>query len=229
MTATSLINVTIPDSVTSIGDLAFYGCSSVANVTIPDSVSDLGDQVFGNCADLTAVYFQGNAPTVGASAFFSDNATVYYLIGATGWSGSFAGLPAVLQIPYNFTTNTDNTLTITQYTGSGGPVTMPTNINGMSVIGIAEDAFESSSVTSVVIGGTVTDIGEGAFIGCSALTTVTIPDSVTNIGRVGIFSMYQPYERDNSSNGKCPWTGDIRVLHSPAKRFHRGWRSYNRG
>jgi hypothetical protein len=49
---------------------------------------------------LTGVYFGGNAPAADSSAFDADNnATAYYLPGATGWSSPFAGIPAVLWNP----------------------------------------------------------------------------------------------------------------------------------
>jgi len=92
----------------------------MTTVTIPDTVTNLGDDAFGECSALTNVSFQGNAPACGSSPFFSDNATVYYLIGTTGWSSTFAGLPAIIQSPFWYTTNMDNTLTITLYTGTGG-------------------------------------------------------------------------------------------------------------
>ena len=49
----SLTSVTIPDSVTSIGDCAFYGCTSLTSVTIPDSVTSISDSGFSGCKRLT--------------------------------------------------------------------------------------------------------------------------------------------------------------------------------
>ena len=51
----------IPDSVTSIGDYAFYYCDSLTSVVIPDSVTSIGDYAFYNCTSLTSVYYQGTA------------------------------------------------------------------------------------------------------------------------------------------------------------------------
>ncbi len=68
-------------------------------------------------------------------------------------------LPAAMQAQYTYTTN-NGTITITEYTGIGGDVTIPATINGLPV----------------------TRIGPRAFYGCSNLTSVTIPDSVTCIG-----------------------------------------------
>ncbi len=76
---------------------------------------------------------------------------------------------------------------IIQYTGEGGKVDIPSEIDGKKVTGIGEYAFRGcSSITSVTIPDSVTDIGNYAFLDCSGLTSVTIPDSVTSIG-AGIF------------------------------------------
>jgi hypothetical protein len=91
---TSLTNVTIPNSVTSIEDGAFSGCTSLTSVTIDNRVTSIGDEVFYWCSSLTRVYFQGNAPSLGSLVFDGDdNATVYYLPGTTGWGTTFGGRP----------------------------------------------------------------------------------------------------------------------------------------
>ena len=59
----SLTSVTIPNGVTSIGDVAFDDCSSLTSVTIPGSVTSIGMCAFAYCTSLTSVYFKGNAPT----------------------------------------------------------------------------------------------------------------------------------------------------------------------
>src|SRR5207248_10545796 len=62
----------------------------------------IGDSAFESCPSLTAVHFQSNAPSFGASLFLNDNnTTVYYLPGTTGWGSSFAGRPTALwALPY---------------------------------------------------------------------------------------------------------------------------------
>jgi hypothetical protein len=98
-------NYTIPNSVTSIGNSAFFDCESLTNVTIGANVTSIGTNAFAFCFSLTSVYFKGNAPAVDSSAFDSDNnATVYYLPGTTGWGPPgmlFGGRPtARWLLPY---------------------------------------------------------------------------------------------------------------------------------
>ena len=66
----SLTSVTIPDGVTSIGECAFIECSSLTSVTIPDSVTSIGAAAFCNCSSLTEVYCKPSTPPAGNSAMF---------------------------------------------------------------------------------------------------------------------------------------------------------------
>ena len=72
--------------------------------------------------------------------------------------------------------------TITGYTGAGGAVAIPSNLNSYPVVSIGTFAFSNSALTSVSIPYGVASILEGAFQGCSSLTSVSIPYSVTSIG-----------------------------------------------
>jgi hypothetical protein len=79
---------------------------------------------------------------------------------------------------FEYVTNAGGTtLTITGYSGSPG-VVIPSAINGLTVTSIGDFAFAVDSVTSVTIADSVTNIGEEAFDGCSSLTNLVIPDSV---------------------------------------------------
>ena len=130
----SLTSVTIGDGVTKIGWLAFGDCSSLTSVTIGDSVTTIGNEAFRACSSLTSVTIPDSVTKIGYCAFY---------------------------ICYDLTS-----------------VTI-----GDSVTTIGHSAFYNcSSLTSVTIPDSVTTIGYAAFEGCSSLTSVTIGDSVTTIG-----------------------------------------------
>lgn len=76
----------------------------MGSCTIPSSVTSIGNFAFDNDYKLNAVYFQGNAPSLGL-AVFDDALTVYYLPGTTGWSSSLEEMPAVLWNPQALTSD----------------------------------------------------------------------------------------------------------------------------
>ena len=117
----SLTCVTIPDSATSIGELAFAECYSLTCVTIPDSVTNIDEEAFAYCYSLTAVDFLGDAPVTvpNASVFTNDNnATVYYVPGTTGWGATFDDRPTA-----QWTGQSIGTVTVTANPSQGGSVT----------------------------------------------------------------------------------------------------------
>lgn len=65
----SLASIIIPDSVTSIGDGAFCGCSSLTSITIPDSVTGIGDGAFYGCISLESITIPDSVTSIGRSAF----------------------------------------------------------------------------------------------------------------------------------------------------------------
>jgi hypothetical protein len=93
----------IPSGVTTIGRSAFDGCENLTSVTIPQSVTSIGDYSFAFCPSLTSITFNGNAPSVGRNwveiyregQFQAENLTVYYYMGASGFSTPWNGVPAI--------------------------------------------------------------------------------------------------------------------------------------
>jgi hypothetical protein len=161
---------TIDDSVTSIGNYAFYYCSSLASVTIPDTVASIGERAFSEFTSLSSI-------TVGA-----DNSNYSSVDGVL-----FNKLQTLLiQYPAGIL---DDSYTIPDSVTSIGVAAFDncTSLTSLtipdSVTSIGDWAFAyCSSLTSVTIPDSVTSIGDYAFYACNSLTSVTIPDSVTIIG-----------------------------------------------
>jgi hypothetical protein len=90
--------LTIPNSVTSIGNAALAFCTKLTGVTIPSSVMSIGSDAFWEC-NVKEVFFIGNAPVFGSSAFDYCPTTIYYMPGTRGWESLYVGRPLVLWNP----------------------------------------------------------------------------------------------------------------------------------
>ena len=156
---TSLTEITIPESVTTIGDRAFSGCSSLTEITIPEGVATVGEYAFSGCTSLAAITIPSSVTAIGNGAFSSCENLTYITFAENSQLEAIGN--------YAF----DDCTSLTE-------ITIPAGVTS-----IGDRAFfRCRGLTKITIPTSVTTIGNGAFYGCSSLTKITLPESVITIG-----------------------------------------------
>jgi len=172
-------NITIPNSVTSIPSLAFYGCTSLTGVTIPSGVTSIGNRAFYGCTSLTGITVDGNNPN-----YASVDGILYN-----------KAKTQIIQVPAGITGNVTIPNTVTSIEGSA--FAGCNSLTGVTVVGYnpnyaSEDGilynrqktqfiFIPRAKTEVTIPDTFTDIG-GFFKNNTNIVSVTIGSGITSIG-----------------------------------------------
>ena len=170
--------VLISNFVTSIGDGAFENCTTVTSVTIPDSVTNIGDSAFSQTG-MTSVVIPSSVTCIGEYEFANSYSLTSAII-----PGSVTSIPEGAFDQCTSLTNATipaSTTNIGDYAFFSTSLTSVTIPEGIPSIG--DSAFsECYRLTNITIPSSVTKIGNGAFWLCENLTRVAIPDSITSIG-----------------------------------------------
>ena len=144
-------DVVIPDSVTSIGENAFYWCGSLTSIIIPDSMTSIGDSAFYECKSLTSITIPDSVTSIGRYAFYGctslTSITIPDSVTSIGYE-AFCGCKSLTSI------------------------TIP---DGVTSIGHCA-FYGCKSLTSITIPNSVISIGYNAFCGCKSLTSIIITD-----------------------------------------------------
>ena len=170
-------DVSLPSTLLKIGESAFSSCQSLKSIVIPEGVTDIGREAFGYCTQLKDVVLPTNLATLGVDAFRR-----------TAWQMAMGDFPVYKG-------------TLLRYQGSSATVEVPEGVKNIGFF-----AFEDTSIVKkvilpvgveriedcafswcfgleeIIIPNTVTYIGKGAFEECFKMKSIVIPASVTSIG-----------------------------------------------
>lgn len=180
----NLVAVTLPDTLTTIGNRAFAG-TSLTTLTIPASVESIGSEAFTDVETLTSVTFNEGLKTIGANAFdgcsllntialpnsltsLGNNAFQYAGRDAAAANGTLTIGTGLTEIPQSAFMGMSKT---------GGALTIPAGITK-----IGASAFYGMMISSVTIPEGVTEIGASAFASTKGLASVELPSTVTALG-----------------------------------------------
>ena len=182
---TSLTSINIPEGVTSIGDGAFSGCSSLESITIPSSVKTMGNTIFANCSSLESIEIPSGTTSIGERAFYFCDSLTSITIPNSVTSIGYEAFRGCDNLKYNeyengeYIGNSENPYIVLMDTVNTSFTEFNINV-GCKFI---DDTvfFNCSSLESIEIPNGVISIGDRAFDACTSLTSIKIPSSVTTI------------------------------------------------
>lgn len=191
-----LKSIYMPEGLEVIGNYAFYQCSSLEKIIVPNSLTELGSYAFNRCSALKTAVIGGKMTEIPTRAF-SDCSSLETVILHDGINrfDSYAFSNCTKIKDFYFNGSESNWCAITTQGGQSTPLYSAENfyINGKLVTDfVVPSGIEKlpsglfsgyKKLKSLTISDTVTEIGASAFCGCSNLACVKIPDSVTVINK----------------------------------------------
>ena len=171
-------SVSMGTGVTSIGDYAFYECNNLTSITIGNHVTSIGSRAFLNCSRLTSITIPPSVTSISSSAFTGCYAMEsLYITNLAAWCNISFGASSASPFFRN---------DFTDHIGGGNLYVNGTKVTTLTIPnGITEIPnyafFGFAGITDIQFNQTKT-IGDFAFSCCLGLTNVTIPEGVTTIG-----------------------------------------------
>ena len=175
----NLVNVTMGKGVTFIGDNAFNGCTNLTSLTLPESLTGIGNYAFYNCASLTNLSLPRNFNDLSPVAFgYCTNLTAINVDPMNSFYSSADGVVF----------DKSETTLVRCPEGKTGGYTVPNSVTNIGV-----NAFQSCMhLSQVIVPDSVNNLELNAFDQCTNLTNVSIGSGITSIGQAFTFCLSLP-------------------------------------
>ena len=174
-----ITSVTIPNTVTTIGDEAFASCLVLSNVNIPGSVTTIGYHAFYWCEGLKSISLPNSVTSIGNGAFYwcesLKSISIPNSITVIGSETFFE----CISLTNVYIPNSVKTIGYKAFSGCTrlSSISLPSSVTTIGAY-VCENCID---LTSVTLPNSITTIGDGVFYGCTKLTDVSFPNSVTRI------------------------------------------------
>ena len=183
----SLASCNLPSHLEQIGDSAFYMCSKLTDIVLPESLKSIGSRCFNQCTSIGRLTIPDGVQTVGENAFSYSDILIY---AKTGTDGAKAlgtagyGYYVTEERKYMLWYSTPDVLEICNVDKDAEQFTIPSEVTK-----IGDEAFENcKKLKTITLPENVTEIGEKAFHYCEALTAADLPAGLKVIGKQSFMS-----------------------------------------
>lgn len=156
----NLTTINLPEGLTSIGQRVFSGCSSLADIKLPDAIISIGERGFASCTSLTSINLPEGLTDIGEEVFSGCTS-----LSDTTWPTNITRIEA----------------------GTFSGCNNLTSFDFSNITSIGNSAFSGCGFKTIVIPENVTDIGNYVFSGCENLRSAKLPSNIEKISN-GMFN-----------------------------------------